>query len=111
MLIINPPIHPGEFLRHEFLDPLEISAGKLAKAIGVPRTRIERLLREETALSTDTAARLGRYFGTGTDFWLNIQASYELSVAAQDADLKSTLDTITPLPRPDLEGDIPEEAA
>ena len=52
------PIHPGEMLREEFLEPLGLSSGKLAKALGVPRTRIERLVREETTLSVDTAARL-----------------------------------------------------
>ena len=107
MLTVNPPIHPGEFLREEFMAPLGLSAGKIAEAIGVPRTRIERLMREEVALTPDTAARLGRYFGTGTEFWLNIRASYDLSWTALDRDLQAELDAIVPLPRPDLDGPIP----
>ena len=105
MLVIDPPIHPGEILREEFMQPLKLSAGKIAKAVGVPRTRIERLAREETGLTADTAARLGRYFRTGTAFWLNIRDSYELSVASLDEALASALDAIEPLDRPDLESE------
>jgi len=94
MLVTNPPIHPGEMLREEFLVPLGISAGQLAKALHVPRTRIERLVREETALSADTAMRLARYFGTTPDFWMNMQASYEISCAHADARLQAELDAI-----------------
>ena len=105
MLIVNPPIHPGEYLREEFMVPLGLSAGKLAKALGVPRTRIERLVREQTGLTADTAARLGRYFRTGADFWMNIRASYDLSRAAVDDRLNAALEAITPLERPDLPED------
>ena len=101
MLITNPPIHPGEILRVEFMEPLGLSAGKIAKALGVPRTRIERLAAEETGLTAETAARLGRYFGTGGDFWLNLRGSYDLSVARLDPDLQRALDAITPLHRPE----------
>ena len=104
MLVIDPPIHPGEILRDEFMEPLGLSAGKIAKAVGVPRTRIERLAREESGLTPDTAARLGRYFRTGTAFWLNIRDSYELSMASTDDALARALDAIEPLPRPDLKG-------
>ena len=103
MLITNPPIHPGEILRTEFMEPLNLSAGKVAKALGVPRTRIERLSQEATGLTADTAARLGRYFGTGADFWLNLRGSYEMSLACQDQNLQRALDAITTLPRPDLQ--------
>ena len=105
MLIVNPPIHPGEYLREEFMGPLGLSAGKLAKALGVPRTRIERLVREQTGLTADTAARLGRYFGTGAEFWMNIRASHDLSRAALDDRLNAALEAITPLERPDLPED------
>ena len=64
MLITNPPIHPGEILRTEFMEPPNLTPGKIARAIGVPRTRIERRIRKQTALTADTAARLGRYLGT-----------------------------------------------
>jgi addiction module HigA family antidote len=103
MLVTNPPIHPGEILRTEFMEPLSLSAGKVAKAIGVPRTRIERLTQEQTALTADTAIRLGRYLGTGGDFWLTLRGSYELSRTRLDPARKTEIDAITPLARPDLE--------
>jgi addiction module HigA family antidote len=59
-----PPLHPGEVLREEFLVPLELSAGALARVCGVPRTRIERLANEETGVTADTALRLSKAFGT-----------------------------------------------
>ena len=102
MLIVNPPIHPGEMLREEFMKPLNLSAGKLAKALGVPRSRIERLAREQTALSADTAARLARYFRTSPDFWLNIRSSYDVSCLHADKKRLAALDKIQPLERPDL---------
>ena len=90
------PIHPGEMLREEFMRPMGLSAGRLAKAIGVPRTRIERLSREETALSVDTAARLARYFGTSDGFWVGMQTRYELDCLHADAARSAELDRITP---------------
>jgi addiction module HigA family antidote len=80
-----PPMHPGEMLREEFLEPLGLSAGQVAKACGVPRTRIERIVREELGISGDTALRLGRYFGTSPEFWMNLQARYEVQMAARAA--------------------------
>jgi antitoxin HigA-1 len=76
-----PPLHVGEVLREEFLVPLKLSPYAVAKALGVPRTRIERLVREETALTADTALRLSRYFGTTAEFWMNLQSGYELESA------------------------------
>ena len=76
-----PPMHPGEMLREEFIVPLGLSAGRVAKACGVPRTRIERIVREELGISGDTAVRLGRFFGTSAEFWMNLQARYELLCA------------------------------
>lgn len=96
------PIHPGEMLREEFLKPLDLSAGKLAKAIGVPRTRIERVLREESGISADTASRLGRYFRTSAQLWLNMQTSYELNCIHNDKKRLAALDEIKPLERADL---------
>jgi addiction module HigA family antidote len=75
------PVHAGEILREEFLVPLDMSPYALAKALRVPRTRIERLVREETPVTPDTALRLARYFGTTAKFWLGIQAQYDLDVA------------------------------
>ena len=68
-----PPIHPGEVLREEFLIPMKLSAYAVAKACGVPRTRIERLLiREETPVTADTALRLAKALNTTPAFWMNI---------------------------------------
>jgi len=101
------PIHPGEMLREEFMVPLGLTTGRLARDLHVPRTRIERLVREQTSLSADTALRLSRYFGMSTRFWMGLQTSYELDCTALDADLNAALDAIVPLPRPDLEDGIP----
>ena len=79
-----PPIHPGEILREEFLNPLGISAHELAIALRVPATRINEIVNEKRGITADTALRLSRYFGTTPRFWLNLQASFELEVA-QDA--------------------------
>ncbi|MBB5765706.1 HigA family addiction module antitoxin [Methylorubrum rhodesianum] len=81
---IASPIHPGEILREEYLVPLNLSAGAVARACGVPRTRIERIATEETGISTDTALRLGRYFGTTPAFWLNLQREFELATLQQE---------------------------
>lgn len=80
MLKFDPPIHPGEILREEFLTPLGLSAGELARALGVPRTRIERIVKEQMGISADTALRLAKYFDTTPNIWLNLQTSYELAV-------------------------------
>jgi antitoxin HigA-1 len=75
--------HPGEVLREEFMRPLGLSANALALALRVPATRIGDILRTEKprAVSADTAIRLGRYFGTSAEFWLNLQSAYDLSRA------------------------------
>jgi addiction module HigA family antidote len=75
------PMHPGEVLREEFLAPLEMSPGALAKACGVPRTRIERIASEETGITADTALRLSKAFGTTAEFWLNLQNAYDVRTA------------------------------
>jgi addiction module HigA family antidote len=80
-----PPLHPGEVLREEYLIPLNLSAGKIAKACGVPRTRIERIMREELGITGDTALRLGRVFNTTPQFWMNLQSSYEVEKAKAEA--------------------------
>jgi addiction module HigA family antidote len=75
--------HPGEVLLEEFMKPLELSANALALALRVPATRIGDILRRDKprAVSADTALRLARYFGTTPEFWLNLQAAYDLSMA------------------------------
>lgn len=77
-----PPMHPGEVLREEFMAPHGLSAGKVAKACHLPRTRIERVVREEIGVTADTALRLGLLFGTTTEFWLNLQARFDARTAA-----------------------------
>lgn len=86
-----PPMHPGEMLREEFMKPLGLTPYKIAKACGVPRTRIERLVREELGISADTALRLAKFFGTSVGFWMNLQARYDVRMAerAISADLKA----------------------
>jgi antitoxin HigA-1 len=75
------PIHPGEILREDFLKPLRLSVNRLALDIHVPVTRITEILRERRAITTETALRLGRYFRTTAQFWLNLQRDYDLEVA------------------------------
>lgn len=79
-----PPMHPGEVLREEFLAPLEMSAGMLAKVCGIPRTRIERLANEEAGVTADTALRLGKALGTSAQLWLNLQNAYDIRVAEKE---------------------------
>ena len=90
-------VHPGEVLREEFLLPVGLSTGRVARAVGVPRTRIERLANEQVDLSPDTALRLARLFGTSAEFWMNIQSRFALETAA-DA-LGNELRDIEPLKR------------
>jgi addiction module HigA family antidote len=74
------PIHPGEILLEEFLEPLEISQYRLAKDISVPPRRINEIVHGLRAITADTALRLARYFGTAERFWLNLQIRYDLEV-------------------------------
>jgi addiction module HigA family antidote len=76
-----PPMHPGEMLREEFLAPLGLTPYAFAKACGAPRTRIERIVREELGMTADTALRLARLFGTSAEFWLNLQTRYDVLTA------------------------------
>ena len=90
-----PPMHPGEVLREEFLVPLGLSAGALARACGVPRTRIERIAGEETAVTADTALRLGKALGTSAQLWLNLQNDYDMRTAQRR--IGKELDSIVPI--------------
>ena len=75
-------IHPGEILREEYLAPLGLSAYALAKKLRVPRTRIERLVAENTPVTTNTALRLAKFFDTTPQFWMNMQTAFDLSQEA-----------------------------
>ena len=72
------PIHPGEILKTEFLEPMGLSQNKLAKEIGVPPRRINEIIHGKRAITADTALRFSKFFGTTAQFWLNLQAHYEL---------------------------------
>ena len=74
-------VHPGRILREEYLEPLGLSAGRLAAHVGVPRTRIERLVKEETPVTVDTAARLAAALKTTPQFWMHLQANFDLKAA------------------------------
>ena len=77
-----PPIHPGEILQEEFLRTMGISQYRLAKDINVPPRRINEIVLGKRAVTADTALRLGRFWGTTAKFWMNLQAAYDLEVAA-----------------------------
>jgi addiction module HigA family antidote len=81
--ITRTPVHPGEMLREEFMKPLSMSTNALAIELHVPVTRISEIVKERRGITADTALRLGRYFGTSPDFWMNLQRDYELIAARQ----------------------------
>jgi antitoxin HigA-1 len=76
-----PPIHPGEILMEEFLEPMGISQYKLAKNISVPPRRINEIVHGKRSITADTALRFGRFFGMSAQFWLNLQIRYDLEIA------------------------------
>ena len=87
MAMIRNPVHPGEVLGDLFLEPLKMSAGALAKRLDVPRTRIERLIKGDTALTADMALRLAAFFGNTPEFWLNLQRTCDLARARRTVDV------------------------
>jgi addiction module HigA family antidote len=90
-----PPIHPGEVLMEDYLEPLGITQHRLAIAIGVPPRRINEIVHGKRRITADTALRMARYFGTSERFWMNLQGRYDLEVERDR--LVDTLDEITPL--------------
>ena len=74
------PVHPGEVLLDEFLEPMDISQYRLAEDISVPPRRINEIVHGKRSVTVDTALRLARYFGTSERFWLNLQTTYDLDV-------------------------------
>ena len=92
---IMPPVHPGEILLTEFLEPLWVSQYQLAKAVDVPARRINEIVHGQRRISADTALRLARYFGTSERFWMNLQARYDLETEKDR--LGTALDEIQPL--------------
>ncbi|MCD1606736.1 HigA family addiction module antitoxin [Stutzerimonas kunmingensis] len=79
------PIHPGEVLREEFLEPLGITPAALARALHVSAPTINDIVRERRGITADTAIRLGRYFDTSAQFWMNLQTEYALATTYAEA--------------------------
>lgn len=77
-------IHPGEILREEYMLPLGLKAYSVAKKLGIPRTRIERLASELAPVTPDTALRLGKFFATSPEFWMNMQSAFDLATTAKE---------------------------
>lgn len=90
------PVHPGDVLLKEFIDPMGITRYRVAKNIDVPQRRIDLICRGEAAVSVDMALRLGRLFGTTPEFWINLQAQYDLEVAYR-ASGKAIAKVVVPL--------------
>lgn len=84
------PITPGEVLEEEFLKPMALTQYRLAKDIHVPPRRINEIVKGKRAITADTALRLGKYFGTTAQFWLNLQSSYDLECASERMDSELT---------------------
>ena len=89
------PIHPGEIIKEEYLEPLSMSVSALAVALRVPASRINDVVRQKRGVSIDTALRLARYFNTTAQFWMNLQISYDLKIARQN--MTNIEDEIIPL--------------
>ena len=84
------PIHPGEILQEDFLQPLGISINRLAREIGVPAGRISTIVNGKRSITADTALRLGMYFGVSPELWLNLQSDYDLRIARRNTELHIT---------------------
>lgn len=89
------PIHPGEVLMEDFIEGFGITQNKLAVSIGVPPRRINEIVHGKRSISADTALRLGKYFGTSAQFWLNLQTQYDLDLAEDR--VAEQIEAITPL--------------
>ncbi|HEX3780685.1 MAG TPA: HigA family addiction module antitoxin [Pseudonocardiaceae bacterium] len=92
---LMPPVHPGEILMEEYLEPLGVTQHHLAVEIGVPPRRINEIVHGKRGISADTALRLARFFGTSERFWLNLQSRYDLE--REKDRLAGALDRIHPL--------------
>ena len=93
-----PPIHPGEVLLEEFLKPLDISQYRLAKSMSVPPRRVNEIVLGKRSVSANTALRLGRYFGTSEQFWLNLQTEYDLDVEKDRLGLRLETEVVQLVP-------------
>lgn len=89
-----PPIHPGEVLLEEFLEPMGITPTKLARELDVPSNRITRIVYGHSSISAETAALLSAVLGTTPEFWLNLQASYDLSCVSRKSGFQGRIDEL-----------------
>jgi addiction module HigA family antidote len=96
-------VHPGDILRHDFMEPLGLSAYRLAKELGVTAPTVNEIVRRRRAVTAEMALRLSRYFGTTAQLWQNLQSQYDLEIACQKIGRK-VQSGIQALPRPDLTG-------
>ena len=91
MTLMQNPSHPGEVLVELYLEPLGMSVIELARRLHVPRTRIERLVKGDTALTVDSALRLSAFFGNTPEFWMNLQRAYDLARARESVDVSDII--------------------
>ncbi len=89
MSLLQEPMHPGEVLKELYLDPLEMGAIAFARRLGVPRTRIERLVKGTTSMTPDTAMRLSRAFNTTPEYWMTMQTNHDIALAAKSVDVSA----------------------
>ena len=97
MAKLLPPIHPGETIKEDVLKPLNVSVNQLARALAVDATRLNEIVRGRRGITADTALRLARYLGTSAEFWIGLQADYDLRVARQQK-LKDIEREVAPKP-------------
>ena len=100
------PVHPGDILLHDFMQPLKLSSYKLAKELGVTAPAVNEIVRRRRAVTAEMALRFSRYFGTTAQLWQNLQAQYDLQIANRKIG-KQVERKIQPLPRPDLSDSRP----
>jgi len=87
MSLLEQPMHPGAVLKELYLEPLDIGVIEVARRLGVPRTRIERLVKGVTRMTPDTALRLARAFSTTPTYWMNMQMNHDMAAASQETDV------------------------
>jgi addiction module HigA family antidote len=100
------PVHPGDILLHDFMQPLNLSSYRVAKELGVTAPTVNEIVRRRRAITAEMALRLSRYFGTTAQLWQNLQTQYDLEIASRKIG-KRVERAITPLARPDLPGSTP----
>lgn len=95
MSLLEDPMHPGEVLKELYLDPLDMGAIAFARRLGVPRTRIERIVKGVTGMTPDTALRLSRALNTTPAYWMNMQTNHDMAAAAKTVDV-SDIEPLVP---------------